>query len=846
MAYGPKPPATGEFERMDSRAGFLWQFLAIQMIAGPVWGAAPVKEAEPFTEKPFTGKIVELRLEPAKLELTERFDFRRALLLGKTEAGSWVDLTRAAKWTVPSEIAIRDADGFFIPKKDGAGHAVATAAGLSAQLPISARNIAAPRPISFVQDIMPILSKCECNAGPCHGTPKGKAGFKLSLRGYDPEWDHEQLVDDLSSRRFNRSRPKDSLMLQKPAQQVPHEGGLRFEPDGHYYQVFYQWILEGNKSDVGKVARPVRLSILPERLELPGPGSVQDLVVFAHFPDGKTRDVTREAILTSSRDYIAKVAPVARLEGIRRGETAILVRYEGAYAVQYVSVASDRPGFVWNEVPANNFIDTLVLKKQKSLKILPAELCSDEDFLRRVSLDLIGVPPSPEAVRAFLADGVPTTEKRIRVIDALLDRPEYVDRWSHKWADLLDCNRKFLGEKGVWEFRNWIRQAIATNMPLDQFVYQLLTASGSSVDNPATNYYRVAREPLAAMENATHLFLGIRFNCNKCHDHPFERWTQTQHYELGAFFAGVGYKPGMLPDEEVVFDRRDGGDPVRHPRTNAAIPPKFPFELAASHSESSLATKRQQLAEWITAPTNPYFARSIVNRYWSYLLGVGIIEPIDDIRSSNPPSNPELLDTLTKDFVDHRFDLKHLLKTIARSRTYQQSLKTNPWNEDDTTNFSHALPRRLTAEQLQDAISVATGVMVKYPGMPTGFHATQLPDSKVEMEFLDQFGRPPRESVCECERVSEVSLRQALNLINGPTLGDALADPKGRLARVVGQYPDTAKIVEEVYLAVLSRRPSAAEQAEAAKYFAKSATKLEAAQDLAWALCNSPAFLFNR
>lgn len=834
-----------ELPTWTTAAAWLFVFLA-SAAPGAARAAEPAKDSAepPFAEKPYPGKIVELKVEPSRLAIKDKFDFRRAIVLGKTPEGLWIDLSRVAQFSVPADIAARDDEGFFSPKKDGKGVVKIQAGGLSVDLPISVEGFESPRPISFIRDVMPILSKAECNSGPCHGTPKGKNGFKLSLRGYDPEWDHEQLVDDLSSRRFNRSRPRDSLMLLKPAQEVPHEGGFRFASDSHYYNVLLQWIVEGNKSDYGKATRATGIRVLPETLALSGPGAVQELVVLADYDDGSTRDVTREAVFSSSKDFVTKVAAGARVQGIRRGEAAVLVRYEGNYAVKYVSVLNDRPGFVWTETPANNYIDELVLKKLKETKTLPSELCTDEEFLRRVYLDVIGTAPSPEEVRAFLADATPTAEKRAKVIDELLERPGYVDRWAHKWADLLQCNRKYLGERGVWAFRNWIREAVANNMPIDKFVYELLTASGSTFENPATNYYRIARDPLHAMENATHLFLGIRFNCNKCHDHPFERWTQAQHYELGAFFSQVGRKPGVLPEEEIIFDRRDGGDPVSHPRTGAPMTARFPYEHGGSVDEPAL--KRRMVARWITAPENPYFARSIVNRFWSYFLGVGIIDPVDDIRSGNPPSNPELLDALTKDFVAHGFDLKHLIRTILRSRTYQQSIKTNDWNEDDDSNFSHAIPRRLTAEQLQDAISVALGVTIRYPGLPEGFRAVQLPDSQVQMEFLDQFGRPPRESVCECERVSEVSLRQALNLINGPTIGDALAHPEGRFAKLAATKPTAERMAEEVYLAVLCRMPNAEEKKQAAKYFAESASILEGAQDLAWALCNSPAFLFNR
>jgi hypothetical protein len=812
----------------------------------------PAAQAPPAEEKVYQGPIAEIRLEPNRVQLKDSLDAGRVLVTGKTPTGEWVDLTRQAtveivsteKFGPPSNIATRDADGFFVPVADGQATARFKIADQVAEAPISVTGTQATRQVSYLRDVMPILSKAGCNSGPCHGTPKGKRGFKLSLRGYDPQWDHEQLITDLSSRRFNRSRPTDSLLIMKPTNEVPHEGGFRFGTDHRYYRILLQWIREGNKSDFNQTTRASGIRVYPEHTTLREPGAWQDMVVIASYPDGSTRDVTRDAEFTASPDYVARVTEPARVQALRRGEVAILIRYEGNYAVKYLSVLDPRPDFVWKAPPVHNYIDHLVDTKLQRLKILPAPLADDATFLRRVYLDLIGSQPTPEEIKAFLADPTTTKLKRARVIDDLLDRPEFVDRWAYKWADLLQCNRKYLGDKGVWAFRNWIRQQIASNRPVDEFVRDLLTATGSTYENPAANFYKVARDPLKAMEDTTHLFMGIRFNCNKCHDHPFERWTQTQHYELGAFFASVQRKAGLKPGEEVIYDLPAGYEPVKHPRTQAVIPPKFPFDHAGTYAAAP--SMREQLAQWLTAPENPYFARSIVNRFWSYMLGIGIIEPVDDIRSSNPPSNPELLDALTKDFVDHGFDLKGLLRTIANSRTYQLSIEMNSWNEDDKINFSHALPRRLTAEQLQDSISAAMGIPIPVEGLPVGFRASQLPDTAVRADFLETFGRPPRESVCECERVAEVSLKQTLSLINGPTLGSMLADPNSRLNKLSTTASSDQQLANEIYLTVLCRNPTDEERAKAVEYLAAASSKIDGTQDLAWALFNSAGFLFNR
>jgi hypothetical protein len=790
-------------------------------------------------------KVVTIEISPPLLNLDGPRDARRVLVTGIAADGSRFDLSGEAKYVGADGVAVDDA-GFAHATKDGRHVVRVEVAGRTVEVPVVVKNSATAAPVSFVRDVMPTLGRVGCNAGTCHGSAKGKKGFKLSLRGYDLDFDYAQLVDDLAGRRFNRSAPDESLMLLKPTTGVPHEGGHVLDVDAPRYKLLRDWIAEGVPSDVGTTSRVASLEVLPAITELDREGRTQQLLVLAHYPDGTSRDVTLDAIYSSSVPDTATVTETGRVAAVRRGEASILVRYEGAFGVENVSVMGDRSGFAWKARTENNEIDRFVNQKLKRMKILPSESCTDAEFLRRVSFDLTGLPPKPERVRAFLADSADSVAKRNRVIDELIDSPEFVAHWTHKWADLLQANRKFLGDKGTWSFVRWIEGAVAQNMPYDRMVHAVVTAQGSSFDNPPTNYYRTSKEPAVALENATQLFLGIRFSCNKCHDHPFERWTQAQYYGMAAYWGQVGTKAGRGEGEQVVYDRHAGE--VLHPKDGHVVAPMFPYTYARTVSQPSAATsRREQLADWLTARENPYFARSAANRVWSYFLGRGIIEPVDDIRSSNPASNPELLDWLEKDFVAHGFDLRHLMRTIARSRTYQSSIATNDFNRDDVANFSHATPRRLTAEQLLDAIDVAAGRRPNFPGMPVGFRANQLPDSQVAAGgFLDLFGRPPRESPCECERSSEVSLSQALNLVNGPTISDALIDPNGRIANLLKSNPDDTKVAEEMYLAALSRLPTAGEMIKAKEYLAKSPTRAEGAQDLLWALMNSPAFLFNR
>ena len=529
---------------------------------------------------------------------------------------------------------------------------------------------------------------------------------------------------------------------------------------------------------------------------------------------------------------------------LRKGEAAVLVRYEGKFVTVNVTALEERPGFEWVQLPVYNYIDQQVDAKLKKLKILTSELTTDAEFLRRVSLDLIGLPPTPDEVRAFLADPTDRRVKRSRWIDRLLARPEFVDHWTVKWGDLFRNNRNFVGDKGVWAYQEWIRKSIAENKPYDQWVRELVTARGSTFENPAANFFRIAKEPKVAMETTTQLFLGIRMVCTQCHDHPFEQWTQNQYYQMTAFFSAIGVKEGLDSQEEIVYPKRADTE-VKHPKDGRLMKAKFLF--GNSDDIPQEGDRREALVRWLTSKNNPYFARAVANRVWSYFFGRGIIEPVDDIRASNPPSNEPLLAALTKDLTDHNFDLKHLMRSIVNSRTYQLSFHTNEWNRDDEVNFSHAQPRRLPAETLFDTLSVATGTQFRFKDLPKGMRAQQFPDPVVGMGgFLDQFGRPPRQSVCECERRGDVSLIQALSLLNGATVADAIADPEGRIARLVIEKTTDKKLVEELYLSALSRPPEPKEFQLGLSYLTSSPDRAEKAQDLMWALINSNAFLFNQ
>jgi len=790
--------------------------------------------------------ITQIAVTPAELTLRSADEGVHVLVTGTTADGEKIDLTSTAQFAPAEPLVNIGSDGLLHAVRQGETKVTVTAGGKQAQLAVHVADLTKPPQISFVRDVAPILNKVGCTSGTCHGSAKGKNGFKLSLRGYDPEFDYEALLYDMSGRRFNRADPARSLMLAKPTQQVAHGGGMRIELGSHYYKTVLNWISAGVPFGNLTADRVEKLEVLPSEVFMNGPNKTQQIVALAHYSDGAVRDVTQEVNISSNIPEIADVDAKARVKGERKGEAAMLVRYEGKFVAVPVTVANPNPGFAWNNPPQYNYVDQLIDPKLKRLKILPSPTVDDAEFLRRVSLDLIGLAPTPEEIRAFVADKSESRAKRSRVIDQLLARPEYVDNWTLKWGDLLQSSRRYLGDKGMWEFREWIRDSIAQNKPYDKCVYGLLTARGSAYEYPAANFFRVTRNAKASMEKTTQLFMGVRLVCTQCHDHPFEKWTQNQYYEMATFFGSVGLKPGFQSGDEIIYDKREDNE-VKHPKTGRVVPPKYLVASVGAPPIPANAERREALVEWLTSKENPFFARAIANRFWSYFLGRGIIEPVDDIRASNPPANEPLLEALTKDLTDHDFDLKHLMRVIVNSRAYQASIQTNVWNADDKVNFSHAMPRRLSAEELMDAIAQASGARPKFPEVTPDTKAEAFPDPHVGKDgFLDVFGRPARESSCECERRSDISLPQALNLMNGRTIGDTIADSKGRVAKLILSGAPDHTIVEELYLASLSRFPTPKEQDTAVSFLKAGESRTGWAQDLLWSLMNSKAFLYNR
>jgi hypothetical protein len=582
----------------------------------------------------------------------------------------------------------------------------------------------------------------------------------------------------------------------------------------------------------------VKVDVYPRQRILHRPAHTQQLHVLAHFSDGTVRDITRLASYSSSDDAVATVDAGGLVVGQDRGEAAILVRYLEKIETAYTMFLKDVPGFQWPNPPENNYVDKFAFDKLRQLQIAPSDLCTDEEFVRRVYLDTIGVLPTAAESQAFLADTA--ADKRAKLIDVLVERPEFADFWALKWADLLRLRVNKVTASGVPKFHHLLVNAWRTNMPYDRFARELLTASGSTFDNPPANYFRTATETNDCTETTSQLFLGIRIQCAKCHNHPFERWTQDNYYGIGAFFNRVQRKPSARPEDLVVFVAR-GGE-VTQPRTGKQMKPWLP--LTGDADLPGETDRRQALVDWLVRADNPFFAKVEVNRIWGHLLGRGIVEPVDDFRDSNPPSSATLLSALADDFVAHGFDRKYIIRTVLNSRVYQLSSRKNEFNKDDVKYFSHAKTRLLTAEQLLDAICQVTSVPEKYAGLPAGTRAAQLPSPDVDNYFLKVFGQPARETACQCERSSESNLSQALQMINGPLVHTKVRDENNRFRQLLKSGQTNEQVITQLYWAAFARQPNEAEMAASINHIAASGDQLRGLEDVCWALLNANEFLF--
>lgn len=714
-------------------------------------------------------------------------------------------------------------------------------AALTTSLP-AAEPVANPADApDFIRDVIPALTKLGCNAGACHGSFQGRGGLTLSLWGFDPLADYRVLVTDARGRRIFPAAPERSLILRKPTMAMPHGGGRRLSAGTEAYDIIRSWIARGAENPPDASLNVARLEVEPAEA-LVTRGQTAAVRVRATWSDGVVGDVTRWAQFETRDELTAAVSAEGQITAGNSGRTAITVRYQGQVAVVTVTVPY-APAAPLGEFAAANFIDTFVAAEWKKLGLAPAGRCDDAEFLRRASLDLIGTLPTVEEARAFLASA--DADKREKLVERLLARPEYAEFWAIKWSDLLRAHRRVLGDKGLASFNGWLKDALRQNRPWNEVVRELLAAKGNLYTTGPAAFYFVNQTPQELAEATAQVFLGVRMQCAKCHHHPFEVWSQEDYHGLAAFFARVQRKDtregGRYGGAQSIWLSAEGS--VLHPNTGLAVPPRLLGKDATLKADE--ADPRQFLAEWMTGPDNRLFARNAVNRYWGYLFGRGLVDPIDDLRNTNPPSHPALFDALTDDFIAHKYDFKHLLRTICTSRTYQLASQITAEKDQDGMFLTHRVPQRLTAEVMLDALNQAAGTAEVFDSFPAGTRAIALPDPAVPSYFLETFGRPLRTTTCECERPARPELRQVLHLVNGPAIDAKLSAANGRVAKLLAANKTDGEIVEELYLAGLARYPQAEELAVAQKLIARAPSRKEGVEDLLWTLINMTEFGFN-
>ena len=802
----------------------------------------PAKKTPAQVPKVQTPNIQVVRLDayPSSISLTSNKDFNSFVLVATYDNGVTRDVTGQSNFVLSDPNIASIKDHLLLPKSDGNTKLQASYQGLNTEISITVSKAKENREVSFNLDVMPVFLKAGCNTGSCHGSARGQDRFMLSLFGYDPEGDHYRITREQGTRRINLAVPEESMLVEKSIGAVPHTGGKLFSKDSEHWKTLVNWLKKGALDDPKDIAKPEKLELYPPELLLEGDGASQQMTVLARYTDGTTRDVTKLTVFQSNNELSASINEDGLVTAGKRGEAFIMARFNVfTVGIQAVVIPKNlkyqRP-----QLPANNYVDSLVHEKLHKLRITQSGLCSDEVFLRRIFLDVVGMTPKKEDYDRFVSDKSP--DKRSKLIDDLLERKEFTEIWVMKFAELLQIqtdDNQGMSYKSTLLYFNWLKDRIANNMPMDQIVRELLTSTGGTFVNPSTNYYQVERDNLKITENVAQVFMGMRIQCAQCHNHPFDQWTQNDYYSFASFFSQVGRKRGADPRESIIYNRKSGE--INHPVHKKPMPPKF---LGGETPElKSGDDRRAILANWLASPENPFFARNLANLVWAHFFGQGIIEPVDDVRVSNPPSNPQLLDELAKKFTTYDYDFKKLVRDVCNSRTYQLTTKTNPTNEGDLRNFARAQLRRLRAEVLLDVITQVTETKNKFQGLPLGAKAIQIADGRVSNYFLSTFGRAKRETVCSCEVVMEPSLSQALHLLNGDVTNTRLKQGKV-IDKLLKEGRNSGEIIENLYLRCYSRMPTEAEKANLLASLDQEDPD-NGLMDIFWALLNSKEFVFN-
>ena len=799
--------------------------LLVVLVAGPAAAAA----ADPAP--------VRLTVSPSSVSLTGARDRQGLVVQAEYPDGSTRDVTAAAAMTFDRPVATV-ADGFVAPAADGAATLTVAHAGRTVAVPVTVAGAAAAEPLRFRTDVLPVLTRAGCNTGKCHGSASGKDGFRLSLFGYDPDGDHFRLTREMGGRRVNLASPADCLLVNKATGKVPHTGGQRVAPGSEGDLLLVRWLEAGAPKDPADTPRPVGIEVFPKEAVFAAKGEVQRLVVRARYSDGTDRDVTRFAVFVGNNDAAAAVAEDGTVTGTGPGEAFILARFDQFTEGAAVIVRPGTP-FADPKTPAFNDLDAHVHAKLNKMHVVPSGVCTDEAFVRRAYVDLIGLLPTPAERTAFLADA--DGKKREKLVDKLLERNEFRDIWTMKWAELLQVRTaNGISPKGLQLYDGWLRSRVKAGATIDRIVRELLPAVGGTFENPAVNYYQTETTPALLAENVAQVFLGTRVGCAQCHNHPFDRWTMDDYYGFAAFFGQVGYKNAQDPRELTVYNA--GAGETRHPVGDRVVKPKF---LGGDAPEIKPGQDyRAVLADWLASPDNPAFARNIGNVVWAHFLGRGVVDPVDDTRVSNPASNPALLDALGKKVAAYRFDVKKLARDICTSRTYQLSTRRTPSNELDDRNFSHGAVRRMRAEVLLDCITQVTETRDRFAGLPAGGRAVQVPDGRTPNYFLTTFGRSTRATACSCEVKVSPTLSQALHLLNGDTTTGKIAEGKV-VEKLLAEGKEPAAAAAELYVRCLGREPTPAEAGRIAAKLGAAADPKAALEDLFWALLNTNEFIFN-
>jgi len=789
------------------------------------------------TTAAWAANVTRIDVYPPDVHLNTKLDFQRLIVVATRDDGVTLDVTTAAAVRLADPAPARLDGRTLVPAADGATTLEVEYQGLHASVPVTVKDAAADRPVSFHLDVMPVLMRAGCNTGSCHGAARGKDGFRLSLFGFDPKADYERITREETVRRIDLARPAASLLIEKSTGAVAHTGGKRFEADSSYNKTLLRWLEAGVPLDPGEPPVVSELQIFPPQAVIEGTGSTQQFLARARYSDGTDRDVTDLAVFLTSNDNSAGINPDGLVTAAARGEAFVMARFETKTVGSQVLVL---PADLQYTPPplTGNYIDELVGAKLLKLRILPSELCSDEEFIRRVTIDITGTLPTEEEYAAYMADTA--ADKRAKVIDRLLARKEFSEIWAMKWSEwLMVKSSPDVSYKSMFLYSNWLTDKIASNVPLDQMVRELLSATGGTFTSPATNYYQIERDTLKTAENVAQVFMGFRTQCAQCHNHPFDRWTMNDYYSFAAFFAQIGRKQGEDYRETIVFN--SGGGDVRHPVGGRVMPPKF---LGGETPDVQGQDRRVVVAAWLTSPDNPYFATNVANRVWAHFFGKGIVEPVDDVRVSNPPSNPELFQTLGRKLVEYKFDFKQLVRDICNSAAYQRSLVRNSSNQADERNFAHANVRRVPAEMLLDCVNQVTETKEKFQGLPLGARAVQIADGQTSTYFLTTFGRAKRETVCACEANTDPSLSQALHLLNGDAVQGKIAQG-GVVKKLLGQGKTPEQVIDTLYLRCLSRQPTAEERDKLLAVVAGAENPQAGLDDVFWAILNSREFLFN-